>query len=870
MPDISEEALALKDYVPSAESCVEHMKKYYFNAMPEMCAERPRWITAYHKDRGLFQKDRISILDKACAYRYVLQRRKEVVRHVRGYRTVGQGRLRRNESFTIMDKSPFAGSTTSKFKGVPLYPELVGLIMWPELLTVATREQNPFQINRSEIDELNFRIFPFWLNRNILELTRANHYNDPVPLDDIQVLYQTVFYLTAKPVCISHTIPDFSRAVYEGLAAIIEDAAGRLAGTAHGSEEWLFYSALMEVLEGIIEYAERLAAEAERLAGNEPDQKERERLQEIASIYRRVPRNKAETLREGLTTVWLCWIALLLENPNVGLSLGRLDQLLYPLYEQDPRSTEEKAQEAVDLFCHLWLKIGDHVPTMNETGEKLFGGTGANQAITIGGVDKNGHDAVNDLTHVILRATELMELRDPNLNARYHPVANADSPGYLRRLCQVNLKTKATPAIHNDIPIIKALTGKGDSSEQANHYGIVGCVEPVSAGFTYGHNAAVLLNLTSAVELALYNGKHRRCGLEAGDLQIGPKTGNPETFPTFGVFKEKVKGQIHALLDRALRLNDHLGRIHQRYYPTPIMSALFKGPMDQGRDVVQGGAKINASGVALIGLADAADCLSAIEKHVYQDPTITFGELLQALKENFQGSHAQKQLHALLNNPAKTPKYGNDDPAADGNLKWLLQVVNERLEGRENYRGGGYRVGCWTMTIHAGVGRLTKALPNGRMDGDNFASGITPVSRMAPSLSSVLNSAARLPSEWLSSGVALNLRFTPDPEHEAAMLDLFEARIKAAFDDMNGARDGAIEVQFNITKQEDFLKAADPEYVADHPELRRLLVRVSGYTAYFVDLNKTMQEEIINRSEYQLSSGAMQKYALVDLDGSRQ
>ena len=206
------------------------------------------------------------------------------------------------------------------------------------------------------------------------------------------------------------------------------------------------------------------------------------------------------------------------------------------------------------------------------------------------------------------------------------------------------------------------------------------------------------------------------------------------------------------------------------------MSALFKGPMDKGRDVVQGGAEINASGVALIGLADAADCLSAIEKHVYQDRTVTFGELLQALEGNFRGSPEQVQLHALLNNPERTPKYGNDDPGADGNLKWLLQVVNERLGGMQNYRGGGYRVGCWTMTIHAGVGRLTKALPNGRMAGDSFASGITPVSGMAPRLSSVLNSAAQLPSEWLSGGVALNLRFTPDPEHEEAMLDLFEAR----------------------------------------------------------------------------------------------
>ena len=481
---------------------------------------------------------------------------------------------------------------------------------------------------------------------------------------------------------------------------------------------------------------------------------------------------------------------------------------------------------------------------MPDAAEQLFGGTGSNQAITIGGVDQEGKDAVNDLTYVMLRATELMQLRDPNLNARYHQDIN--SKEYLRRLCEANINTGATPAIHNDKAVIKALTGKGDSIEHARDYGVIGCIEPGSNGRFYGHSAAILLNLTSVLELTLFNGRHRHTGM---DVLISKETGDPTTFATFEEFKAAFQEQTRWLVEQATTLNNMFGKIHQDFYPTPILSAFFEGPMEKGKDLIEGGALINASGATIIGLADVADSLSAIQKVVFEEKALSFADLLNALEKNFEGYEA---LQKRLMNQDKTPKYGNEDDMADANVIWIVELLDNTFGEKLNYRGGGYRVGYWTMTNHAGFGRLMKAIPSGRKAHENFTSGITPVSGVTPYLTKTLNSVAKLPASCLSSGVALNLKYTPENGNREKMLDNFVASIEGYFDDAEGTRDGGMEIQFNVTTHDTLVDAvAHPE---KYPEL---LVRVSGYTAYFKDLNAQMQKEIIDRTEYLLSSGNM-------------
>jgi formate C-acetyltransferase len=669
----------------------------------------------------------------------------------------------------------------------------------------------------------------------------------------VQLLQNLVFFLTSKALCISHTIPDFSKAVYKGLRYMIGEAEEKRTKCTSDSQEE-FYHAISEVLQGLITYARNLARGARELARTETDLSLKKNLLEIADIYEWVPEYPARTFREGLTTVWLCWIAVHLENPNVGLSLGRLDQLLHPLYDADITSGRlPKVDDAVELVCYLWLKIGDHVPTMTEMAEQLFGGTGSNQAITVGGVDASGNDAVNDLTYVMLKATELMQLRDPNLNARYHPDKN--SKEYLDRLCEVNLKTGATPAIHNDKAVIAALKSKGDKPEWANDYGIVGCVEPVSNGRHYGHSGAILLNLAAALEMTLNNGRHRRVGVGANEPPISFSFPPEVPYPPQNVhdLRKGFELQTQWLIERAVTLNHHFGKAHQDMYPTPILSAFFEGPMDAGKDVVQGGAKINSSGVAIIGLADVADSLSAIEKWVFNAGFISFQELLAALDDNFGNT----SLYTRLSTPTKTPIYGNEDTLADWNAQWIVEFLDSTFHKYTNYRGGGYRVGYWTMTTHAAFGKLTQALPNARRAEENFSSGITPCSKRTPVLTTALNSAAGLPANAMSSGVALNIKFTPNDGNGSEMLTKFSDTVEAY------CKNGGVEIQFNITDHDRFVKAA---HNPDDPEYQKLLVRVSGYTAYFKDLNKNMQKEIIDRTEYLLSKNKMQPHEPFEIE----
>jgi len=830
--------ITLKDISREDLPRVADLWAAYFRAMPEICTERPRLITEYSLAHDLFRKTRISILDKARLYRHVLENRTAIVRHT-------HGREKGMTLFELNDRSLFAGSTTSKFKGVLLYPEFVALTLWPELWTLSTRAANPYYIADQDVKGLNEKIFPPWMENTIMELTRKRCYQDnrekygPQYAPEMKLLERIVFFLASKPACISHTIPDFSKAIHLGLRHLINEANDKKRQNSNESKKE-FYEAISEVLEGIITYSKRLSAKAKKMADRERDGDLKQELLSLAEIYAWVPESPARTFREGLTTLWICWTAILLENANLGLSLGRLDQVLFKLYRDDMEAKRLTIEQALELICCLWLKIGDHVPAVPETSEQLFGGSGSNQAITIGGIDQDGEDAVNDLTYIMLRATELLMLRDPNLNARYYPGKN--SKDYLRRLCEVNIRTGATPAIHNDPAVIKALRKKDETItiEQARDYGIIGCVEPGSSGRSYGHPGAILFNLTSVLELTLYNGRHRHTGR---DLLISKETGDPSTFKSFDDFRKAFEEQARWLVDQATTLNNLFGKVHQDFYPTPILSAFFEGPMDSGKDLIQGGAVLNSSGAAIIGLADVADSMSAIEKLIYDENSIPFPKLLGALQEDFKGYEA---LHKRLMNPDKTPKYGNDDPMAEANAIWIIEMLDRLFSEKENYRGGRYRVGYWTMTNHAGFGRLTKALPSGRKAEENFASGITPVSGVTPCLLETLNSVAKLPVECLSNGIALNIKFTPD----ARMLEYFVPYVEGYFDSAAGTRDGGMEIQFNIRNHQDFLDAfANPD---KNPGL---LVRVSGYTAYFKDLNPQMQIEIINRTEYLLSTG---------------
>ncbi|MDD5093495.1 MAG: pyruvate formate lyase family protein [Dehalococcoidia bacterium] len=788
---------------------LKELRQRHFASNPEICTELPRWMTRYMK--SVDNPEDSPELRAGKRLKYMLENKRPL----------------------IPDENLLAGTTTTRPVGVVLYPDFLNaLSIWPELETIHRRKKNPYRITREEIKELNFEIFPYWMDRTVAEVSRKIHHN-PVCH---QVMERIVFFVASKAVCISHTIPDFSAVVERGLKAVRNEAEAKekaLGSAVENRQKTDFYQAVRMAIDGVLSYAQNLSREAGRMAEAEIDASRKRELEALRDICARVPGEKPQTFREALNAVWVCWIALHQENANVGLSLGRLDQTLYELYRNDIDSGNLTPAGAVELIGCFWLKIADHVPVVPETGEALFGGTGSNQAITLGGVDMQGNDAVNDLTYVMLRATEILGLRDPNVNCRYYPGVNP--PEYLRRLCEVNVNTGATPCFHNDVSVIESLMGQGVTLEHARDYASVGCVEPASNGRTFGHSGAILMNLTSPLEMALFQGKHRL----TEDEQIGPVTPALDVITSFEEFKQAFEIQMGWLIEQAVTLNNDFGKVHQMIHPTPLLSAMTEGCLQNDKDVVEGGATYNSSGVAIIGLSEVVDSLTAIQEFVFNKKSVTLSEMVKAINENWEGSH--QKLHKMVK--TSTEKFGTDSRLAKENADYILDFLYREFQSKQNYRGGKYTVGYWTMTYHAGFALLTGALPSGRVKGEPLPSGITPVSGSAPELTPCLNFVAGLDHTKITNGHALNLKYTPSENRELTITK-FAQSVEAYM------RTGGLQVQFNIISRETLEDARNNP--ANYPDL---LVRVSGYTAYFVDLNPTMQGEIITRAEYNLEKG---------------
>jgi pyruvate formate-lyase/glycerol dehydratase family glycyl radical enzyme len=826
---------------------LKRLREAHFDAKSAICLELARNTTRFFRrqersGRKAKRTPDTAELTAGKLYEFVMSRKKPV----------------------IADASLLAGTTTSKPKGVVLYPHFLALTIWPELETINERQKNPFQISEKDRKELNAFIFPYWMDGTIQEVARRNFAANGGTPECQRVMERIAFFLASKAYCISHTIPNYEAMLQKGLQGIIDEAVEKeqgLGATEDDRKKRDFYWAVRHALSGIISYAEKLSVEAARRAIRMERRKDFQRAEELrhmSDYLKRVPAQPPETFQEALNALWICKVALHQENANVALSLGRLDQILYPFYRKDIESGRITPRDAVEVVGCLWLKIADHVPLVPEASEELFGGTGSNQAITLGGVDREGKDGVNDLTYVMLEVTELLRLRDPNVNARYHPLVNTKE--YRDRLARLNLKTRATPCFHNDMAVIDLLKTQGVSEADARDYGAVGCVEPTSCGRTYGATGTCLMNLTSVLELTLFQGRHRLTGIYGQDTPVWHVSSPPETMESFDDFKAAFEQNLDWLVGHAVELNNNLGLTHRKIHPTPMLSAMMEGCVEKGRDVIDGGAKYNSSGVALIGLAEVVDSITAIEEFVFGNGNgsrIPMSGMINAITTNWgseEEDEAKAALYRKYHAMVKTTrnKFGYDtSPLARKNAGWIVDLLHEKFQARRNYRGGPYTVGYWTMTNHAGFGVLMGAFPSGRVKGKPFASGITPVEGFAPELPSCLRFVGSLDqTQHMVNGQALNLKFTPPPADDenkkAEFLNSFTADLDAYFKDYKG-----LQVQCNIIGREELWKAHNNP--AECPP--DLFVRVSGYTAYFKDLNPHMQREIILRAEYDIASG---------------
>ncbi len=785
----------------------------FFRTRPEVSTERPRLLTDYYRRHGFETGPDGAPLDpglrQAAAFRHLLMHR--------------QARIRKNDLI--------AGTTTDKDVGVLVYPDLGGVYIWPELYTMHVRRLNPYLISEEDRRILNEEVFPFWVGRNLRETARRNGGNPTsMKLDD-----RFVIYFQWKAHSLSHTIPDFPTVLSRGLAALAEEAAGR-ERRARKPEKKTFYLSVRLCLEGVMDYAGRLSAEAARQAASEGDPGRRAELENLARICAKVPAGPAETLEEAANSMWITWVACHMENTNAGLSIGRVDKWLQPYFLADmARCADEEARRktirrAVELIGCFFLRATDHLPQVADLGNRLFGGSSSDQAITLGGVLEDGSNAVCDMTFIILKVAEMLRLRDPNLNARYMPGVNSE--GYLRRLCEVNTLTGSTPSIHNDRAVVAALEHQGFAPEDARDWGATGCVEPTSSGRHFGHTNCMMFSLVAPLEMALYNGYHPLC-----DEVLGPRTGDPASFETFDRFLDAYLEQVRYLADQAVSCNNLFGQTHRYVRPTPYLSSLIQGCLDRGKDVVEGGARYNSSGVALIGLADVVDSLMAVKKLVYEEKRVDFATLLEALKKDFQGYEA---LHARIEN--KVPRFGSGDPETLAMAQGLMDRFYDMFRGFPHYRGGHYTTGYWSMSNHVAFGVLSGALPSGRHRNKPFTPGITPAPGTRDTLLQNIQTVASLDPLKMPNNIAFNVKVVPDPrDTPEEALGTMTAYAKTYLDG------GGMQMQFNVISTETLRDAMK------HPENHRnLMVRISGYNAYFVELDRDLQEELVGRTEHSL------------------
>ncbi|MBC2716025.1 MAG: formate acetyltransferase [Desulfobacteraceae bacterium] len=803
---------------------VKEFLDIHFNQKPALCCERPKLLTDYFMANGYFSDNNDSYgseIKAAESFKYLMENKKPIIR--------------KNDLI--------AGTTTTKEIGVVIYPDALGPHIWGEMKTSSNRMLNPYTISDETLKTLHNHVFPYWIEKNFREWVRKK-YNNPLcqRLDE-----RLAVYVNLKTSTLSHFIPDFPKLLKCGTKGIIDEIKKELdkepsASTKKPSikkpsiKKKDTLRAMKICLEGLTTYAKNVAKQAEIDAQNEKDSVRRAELKRIAEICYHVPENPARSLDEALNAFWITFVGLQMENANVGISLGRVDQYFQPYFEADMKKLKSKKKKreyikkAIEQVGCFLMRFTDHLPMLPDIGNYLFSGASSNQAITLGGITPDGRNAVNDMTYIFLKVSEMLNIRDPNDNARYHPGINSDT--YLKRLCEVNYITAAAPSLHNDKAVMAAIEDHNYTQDELNDWAVVGCVEPSIPGKHFGHTNYGFLNIVAALEMALQNGRHPLM-----DLDVGPKTGEiPKgDFKTFDDFFNAFTDQLKFLIDQSIEYNNLLGEVHSILRPTPFASSLFDGCILSGNDVTKGGAKYNSSGSGCIGLADTTDSLLVIKKLVFDEKKIAFNTIKEAVDDNFEKNPA---LRAMAMKKVKFFGSGSDEAVDIANR--IAKFINDCYGSQCNFRGGKYTAGFWTTSFHVAFGNMTGALPSGRLAGKAFTPGLTPSPNASESILNNMKDVARLDPKNMNNNIAFNVKLVPgmNDSHEQT-INHMHSYIKTYFEL------GGMQLQFNVVSSE-LLRDA-----MLHPEsYHNLLVRISGYNAYFVTLTKEMQIELIERCEY--------------------
>ena len=730
------------------------------------------------------------------------------------------------KTITIEPDELVVGERGPAPKAVPLFPELTCHSV-EDLRILDAREKTSYTVAPEVLEAYAGEVIPYWHGRSLRDrifqaLPQAWH-------DAYGAGLFTEFMEQRAP---GHTVADgklYAMGMLDFKAACQRAAAALDLTHDPGASARLDQLRAMEIAaDAVILFAERHAALAREMAVDEPDEARRAELLHIAEVCAWTPAHAPRDFWEAIQAYWFSHLAVITElNGWDAFSPGHLDQHLEPFYRQGLADGTLDPDHARELLGCLFVKFNNHPapPKVGVTAEES--GTYTDFAnIDLAGLRRDGSDGVGDVSYLLLEVVDELHLVQPSPNVQ---LSRVTPEPFLRKACAVIRKGYGYPALFNADGVVTQLLRKGKSVEDAREGGTSGCVETGA----FGKEAYILtgyFNLPKVLELALHDGRDPESG-----KQLGPHTGDPRTFTHFDELFRAWETQLRHLVDVKLQGNHLIEALFAREMPAPFLSLITSDCIARGVDYNAGGARYNTSYIQGVGIGTLTDSLAAIRKHVFDAGTISMAELLDALAADFE---EYEPLRQRLRN--RSPKWGNDDPAADGLMTAAFEAFVSVIDGRPNGRGGTYGVNMLPTTSHVYFGSVTGATPDGRAARAPVSEGISPsqgMDRLGPT--AVIRSMARM-DQARTSGTLLNMKFSPDLlEGEEGISNLAQL-VRGYF------RLGGHHVQFNVVSA-DTLRAAQ----ADPDAHRGLIVRVAGYSDYFCDLSRSLQDEIIARTQHE-------------------
>lgn len=778
---------------------VRTLREQSLAAVPRISAERALLMTQFYRQVG-FESAPVT---RALAFKHLFD----------------------HKALCILPGELIVGERGPAPKATPTYPEMCCHSLH-DLDVLATREKIPFAVDAETRTIFETEIIPFWHGKTMREKLLAEM--TPAWRDAYEAGIFTEFMEQRAP---GHTVLDdkIYRLGMRDFIARIDERSGRLdlERDPRAWEKREQLRAMRITAEAIVAYAHRHANALEDLAAHESDAVRRGELRQMAAVCRRVPEHKPETFHEALQYYWFIHLGVISElNPWDAFNPGHLDHHLLPFYRaglDDGSLSEEKARELLHCF---WIKFNNQPAPPKVGVTAAESGTYTDFAnINVGGVNIDGSDGVNEVSYLLLDVIEEMRLLQPSSNIQL----SAKSPQkFLKRALKILRTGFGQPSIFNTDVVVEEMLRQGKSIEDARAGGNSGCVETGA----FGKEAYILVgyfNIPKIFEITLNDGLDPRTG-----KIIGLRTGDPRSFTRFDELLDAFRRQIRHFVDIKVRGSNIIERLFATRLPVPFLSLLTDDCIEKAEDYNAGGARYNTSYLQGVGIGTITDCLSAIRTHLYDSAKVTMGGLLAALKDDFADAEPLRLL--LLN---RTPRYGNDDDRADELMRWTFDTYYDAVNGRPNTRGGHYRINMLPTTCHVYFGAVTGALPDGRKAGLPLSEGISPVQggdRNGPT--AVIKSAAKM-DHVRTGGTLLNQKFTPELMEGEAGLEQVAGIVRTYF------KLGGHHIQFNVVRAET-LRAAQ----ANPDQYRDLIVRVAGYSDYFCDLGKALQDEIIARTEH--------------------